>query len=464
VPVLSSLLLLSTFSSQALTPKTTRNVIHGSAPYLTFDGGATRATDTEGLLGITLPSGAHIRPSSNYSSPSNPIELQRDNVRFSDIGMFVPTYTNSIALNTFVAPPYNYWRDDDGDGQAGGIYATGSLNLSIVDKNNQPVSRSELLTLCNAPYSVTLSSTGGTLSTRYGFPNSSYFGSRSVTYYIKPRGGAVCFVRPTLIYGGGGYAGPASIWNPTKGFLPQSTDPSRYDLNFPTTGANNLYFYLDIGGVDPSTLSWPPVSHGGITASMEFVPPKPPTEHHFFDEPGGVRVKLTGPYASDWQINETTPKQRVPTPALPARFELAGFDRHGHRVVTYGFVLKQWFVNRGNKQNTDQKWWCDHIGYSRPNVRDLTNTVRTAKPSISGAPPLSSGNHYQRRIGAGFLSEWGGLGYNGAGFVSTADFAVNDMPIEHLRGAFYVLASTGEIREANVRHQFFTVCASSLRP
>ncbi|MBI0061787.1 hypothetical protein H3T83_11360, partial [Gilliamella sp. M0320] len=73
---------------------------------------------------------------------------------------------------------YNYWGDDDGDGQGiDGVTATGSLNLSIVDKYNNPVARNKILTFCGdkAPYKLTLSNTEGTLKTRYGVPNESRF-------------------------------------------------------------------------------------------------------------------------------------------------------------------------------------------------------------------------------------------------------------------------------------------------
>ena len=51
--LLPILLMLTSYCSQALTAKT-RNFINGHAPYLTFDGGYTRATNTDELLGITL--------------------------------------------------------------------------------------------------------------------------------------------------------------------------------------------------------------------------------------------------------------------------------------------------------------------------------------------------------------------------------------------------------------------------
>ncbi|WP_267342827.1 hypothetical protein, partial [Gilliamella sp. B3023] len=218
-----------------MTSQTTRNAIQGSAPYLTFDGGRTRAVDANGLLGITLSNGANYTPSTNTSSSSAPIVLPVAGQSFADIRMFVPTNSTLVDLSTLIGPPNNYWGDDDGDS---GVSATGRLSLSIVDKNNQSVSRNSVLTTCNSPYKVKLSSTNGTLSTRYGFPNRSTFSASNVTYYVNPKASpVVCFARPNLTFGRGDFAGPASMWDPAKGFLTQETDPSLYGRNFPTTGA-----------------------------------------------------------------------------------------------------------------------------------------------------------------------------------------------------------------------------------
>ena len=266
--LLTLLILLFSFSSQALTANTLE-VIKGDAPYLTFDGGHTRVTDTDSLLGIYLSNGDKYTPSSNNSSLNNPIELPNAGQSFADIGMLMPIDTDSIELNSLIGAPYHYWGDDDGDG-ANGITATGNLSLSIVDKNNQAVSRNTVLTICNAPYKVTLNTDGGILSTRYGVPNSNSFNEGNATYHINPKAGpSICFIRPSIWYGKNDYAGPASIWAPDKGFLPQSFVPSKYGQNFPTTGADGLYFDLVIGGSNQA-LHWAPVSShdGRITAIM----------------------------------------------------------------------------------------------------------------------------------------------------------------------------------------------------
>ena len=406
--LLTLLILLFSFSSQALTANTIE-VIKGDAPYLTFDGGHTRATDTDSLLGIYLSNGDKYTPSANTSSLTNPIELPNAGQSFADIGMLMPIDTDSIELNSLIGAPYHYWGDDDGDG-ANGITATGNLSLSIVDKNNQAVSRNTVLTICNAPYKVTLNTDGGILSTRYGVPNSNSFNEGNATYYINPKAGpSICFIRPSIWYGKNDYAGPASIWAPDKGFLPQSFVPSKYGQNFPTTGADGLYFDLVIGGSNQA-LHWAPVSShdGRITAIM--TP----------DASGSiVRVLLRGPAASSLQIKSLDESGDIEklTP-LPQVFELVGKGKDSDNndiVVKYGFELKQWFINMGHAgyiYNTALQL-CNSPGYRMVKVKDLTNAVvHQGSTVISGTSSSSSFNHYQRQIGAGFFSEWGYLHYS----------------------------------------------------
>ncbi|MBI0059884.1 hypothetical protein H3T83_01580 [Gilliamella sp. M0320] len=402
------------FTNYALTTKTT-NIIYGSAPYLTFDGGRTRVTNTEALLGISLSDGRIFTPTTN-NSRGNPIELPVAGQSFNDIGMLIPRNNYSIALSSLIGTPYNYWGDDDGDGQGvNGVTATGSLNLSIVDKDNNPVSRSEVLTICKAPYKLTLSNGEGRLTTRYGVPNESRFTAGNATYYINPKASPViCFARPDLGERATRQGLSAAVWEYGKGFLPQSVTPSSYGLNFPTTGANNLYFDLDISG-NNQALSWAPVSHGGIAATM--------TD----STSTSVRVTLTGPVATSYSDNPG----RIDRLSLPQTFELVGRDSSGNAVVKYGFKLKQWFVNRGGYKSTPSSLssWCNKIGgYRVPKVKDLTNSVcqgagsdRYCRSAV-GARPSSPDAYLRRHIGAGFFTEWGSTGTN----VSTIRYWTND--------------------------------------
>ena len=432
VLVLTMVVLQSiSFTNYALTTKTT-NIIYGSAPYLTFDGGRTRVTNTEALLGISLSDGRRFTPTTNNSSSTNPIVLPVAGQSFADIGMLVPTDTNSIALSSLIGTPYNYWGDDDGDGQGvNGVTATGSLNLSIVDKFNNPVARNEVLTICKAPYKLTLSSDSGRLKTLYGVPNESRFSASNATYYINPKAAPViCFARPDL-WGSGSNLSDA-IYQGRNGFLPQSVTPSSYGLNFPTTGANNFYFDLDIAGTI-MYFYWEPVKHSGITATMTYP----------YGTSTRVRVTLTGPVAAEEQYWERDPDE-IDKPSLPQVFELVG--RNGNAVIKYGFELKQWFVARYYHSGgvvppypySKALSWCNKTGYRVPTIRELTNATCQPRGGESqdvcqgaeGATPWSNNNHYMRHIGAGFISEWGWLpGNNSTGTstgMSNADYWTSD--------------------------------------
>ncbi|WP_238786421.1 hypothetical protein [Gilliamella sp. ESL0232] len=239
------------------------------------------------------------------------------------------------------------------------------------------------------------------------------------------------YVRPNLYQGKGKYAGPANIWNPKKGFLVQSTNPGSYNLNFPTTGADNLYFDLLITGIDVRELTWAPVRHEGITASVINVVPNDGWIP--YEDRGQVvaRVRLTGPEAR----NQRFRPGRIVRPRLPQTFELVGRDKDGYELVKYGFELRKWFVNRVVLEYyNEQSAWCSGLGYHMPRASDLTNAkcgVRgdhffrcfKRKNVIlnDGAKPSSGHGEYQRRIGAGFFTEWGSMSnYADAGFIDNS--------------------------------------------
>ncbi|NUF27613.1 hypothetical protein [Gilliamella sp. ESL0254] len=400
------LLLSYSQGSVALTAQTSR-AIEGSAPYLTFDGGRTKVTDTDSLLYIRLQDGTRYTPSTNPSSSRNPIRLPYAGSILHDIGMLVPSSVSqsngiyTVSLSDLVTR-YNYWRDDDGDEPAvNGI--SGDISVSFTDKDGNTVSRIDRLSKCRAPYKVTLRSTGVSLTTQYGVPRSSSFSGATVDYYINPyEDTGVCYfvtsAKPNLTWGSGEYAGPSWLWRYGSGFLTQSTDSSSYGQNFPTTGADGLYFYLAMPtGVNASQLTWSVVTDGDITATVD----------------SNGKVTLHGPRASSAQINSDNPNP-LDVPDLPQKFELVGRDSRGNEV-RYGFVLKRWFVNRGNKDDTkaNQFTWCSRLGYRLSQMKEL---VKYGCIGLDGLPCPSS-NNYRRGIDYGFFGEWGAMGhYAGAGF------------------------------------------------
>ena len=225
------------------------------------------------------------------------------------------------------------------------------------------------------------------------------------------------------------FAGPANIWNPAKGFLVQSTNPSSYDQNFPTTGADRLYFDLDIGGIDASQLRWTVNTSGSLNATVAWrLPNQGTNEDRWITDKSKyvTRVTLNGPRASSSQLSSSNPGQ-ITVPSLPQRFELVGRDSSGNEV-RYGFELRQWFVHRADKRFSvsEQAAWCRSLGYHLSRVNEVTNAVcsgvgvNPAYPCTGavGATPPSSGNHYQRQIGAALFTEWGYMNnYADAGFL-----------------------------------------------
>ena len=397
------------FNSQALTAYTT-NVIHGNVPYLTFDGGQTRATDLDELMKISFSDGTTLTPASNNSNSSHAILLPVAGQSFADIDMLVPTNVNAIPLSTLIGAPYNYWDDDDGDGD---FTVTGQLHLSILDKFDRPVTRDNVPTICKAPYRVMLRTDDVILSSRYGVPKSTSFTASTVTYYIKPQPTAdICSARPLLEYNGE-RAGPFSMWDPGLGFLVQSSEPSSYGLNFPTTGADGLYFDLVLGSID-TQLTWDPVSpKGDIKATMTYLNSS---------DPSIVRVTLNGPVATpqQWRVDDPGwAGKKIIAPSLPQTFELVGKGKDSHNndiMLKYGFVLKQWFVNRGSKTAvaSRQGSWCLNLGlglgYRLPRLRELTNASFCSGSYFCPKSDYPSNTyHYSRRIGAGFLAEWGDM-------------------------------------------------------
>ena len=407
------LILPYTTTTQALSAVTVQ-VINGNEPYLTLDNGITKITTSDGLLGITLSDGTRITPANNTSSKAKPIILPELNQSFADIDMLVPTDADSIDLSAFIGEPYHYWGDDDGDGQgANGVTITGSLSVNITNKYELFQSnRNEILNICDAPYTLELTSTDVSLTTQYGVPNNRSFVGSSATYYINSKGTpTICAIKPSsdlMSYPENLY-GPTNIWDPYKGFFVQSTEPASYSRNFPTTGADELSFYIDLGGIDVTSLTWPPVSHGGITANMI-------TDPNF---PYYVEVTLNGPTATTAQQNSASPGS-VATPSLPQTFEIVGYDSNNTAVLKYGFVLKQWFILRGFSKGVsfaNQNSWCSAmIGYRMPKIKDLTNA--TGGSWTGGVPSSVTGNYSNRNIGAGLIPEWGNdLNNNSSGSI-----------------------------------------------
>lgn len=384
------LVLLATCSANAGLTSTTAYSIQGTAPYLTYDGGITKVTTTDELLWIKLSDGTLYTKVDNNSSASNPIVLPVEGQTMANIDMLVPVSTamtsatdptQTITLDTLMKDPYHYWADDEDDGN---ISATGSLSVMIKDSLGRQIERSDILTNCFSPYQVTLTSTGGVLSTQYGIPNSSSFTEATTTYYIAPKSDApyACYAQPNLTYSGGSYDGPTDQWDATKGFkLQDITDPAS---NFPTIGARGFYFNLFLESVLSKTVTYskiPSTSPLGLTLTQS---------------DNGVKVELTGPGDGS-------------TKAQAMAFTPTEFTLKVGNTVIYTFKIQAWYIAKRSDpiSYSAAKTYCSDLGYNLPIISDYTNANGDGwSGGLSGQD-----NRYQRRIAGGLLAEWGDANY-----------------------------------------------------
>ena len=355
VLVINSLLTLSINSTYALNTSTV-NVINGSAPYLTYDGGITKADSTESLLGITLSDGTVINASNDESSLVTPIELPSEGDTYASIQTIVPLPAagNSsyprVNIIDLLKAPYNYFGDDDGDGYddvTGEVIATASGDIGVKWENINGIDVTDTVKNnayskfieCDSPYKLTLTTSNVELNTVYGEPNKSSFMGSSHSYYINPKVEPhVCYAQPSplyddgssgvgMLYDGPGWDSALIDWNyrgyPSKGFKINSArnsgnydgESSVYKNNFPSTGSNGLYFYLLLAGISPEAV----IAANGSSISAV--------------EGGNVRLSLsTG--ITQWENDSTFLFNNAIM--YPYQFPLYGVPQKGLKITLNG--------------------------------------------------------------------------------------------------------------------------------
>jgi hypothetical protein len=356
----------------------------------------------------------------------------------SALGINIATKTPvSLKLSSAIKQPQNTdVIDVDGDGDIS-LSEDTAHPLSLVwyyedsDNNEVKLTAAQTTTtfstlLKNGIYPYIKVSGSVSLNTKYGVPNSQNYPDNKIAitktpyrrFHIKIGGEAIKYASPNMSYAGGGYTyGDKSIFDPTtnNGHVPQSD----YLDNFPSTGANGLYFYLVTNGIDNSldTTTWAvktsnvdDSSLNAITASIEKTEAPSSKGFKVYDNKNMVLVTLKGPDSSSKGEDKAT----APTANLPVDIELIGTTKQGVKL-TYKFRITQWFINRGDfvAWPAQQKEWCEGLGnYRQANVRDLSN-ARLNSLSDNFHPH----HNYKRAVHQGLLTEWGAMAYfSGANF------------------------------------------------
>lgn len=425
------LLLSSPLAYPSLTASTA-NTIKGKQPYLTFDSGVTQVTTTDSLLQITLPDGTTITTLTDTSSENTPIILPSISDTFANIDTLVPlpsagnTTYPSTNLDDIIKMN-NYWGDDDGDNN---VTVTGSLTVKWADVSGADITDTVksnpnmLMNICDAPYTLTVATTAGSLSTQYGDPSSSPLDNNSHSYYINPQPPTtpyVCFAKPLLAFN----YGEQPEWNGTKGFRVQ--DINTPTLNFPTTGFDQAFFDLTVFGAPASSVTAIPRSASSNVNLALTVNPEGAGEDV-------VRITLNGP-----------------SHAAQNSFEPVVFELFANSTKIYSFELSKWYIARPGfvQYNTKNDWtgtastplYCTNLtgNYRVPEVREYTNA--NARYWTTTVPNWRA-NTYARQIGGGVMAEWGQMSsYSGSGFTNNYYWVIEARPTTQ----HYVKAYDGAI-------------------
>ncbi|OCG40982.1 hypothetical protein A9G28_07020 [Gilliamella sp. Fer1-1] len=388
---------------------TTTQVIHGSAPYLTFDGGVTKG-NIQALLGIRLSDGREYVPKNGESNfyPNAKavdnyytIELPSNADSFDGIQTLVPIPKmdnySVIELSKIIGG--NNLLDDDGDSY-GNI--TGTLDAFLYDRNSDYLTRivkshsTDKLDLCSL-YVLTLSIDDAQLSTQYGIPKARDFDHVSQTYYLKAKNGVrTCYASPPARYGGG--EGPN--WVRGLGFLVVNSHIP--EENFPTTGSNGLSFHLGLGGVTPEQV----IDANGTTVSA--VSGSNSATLLLSTENSELKITLKGP-------SKASDKKKF----SPSLFKL--YADSNHSQLLYSFKIERWYLanpdDSGDGSYDEAQIFCDSLGsrYRIPSVGDYTNA--NSSDWHWGVP--GQGNYNLRQVSyksgerwiGGLFNEWGDFTY-----------------------------------------------------
>ena len=443
--------LMYAFNAQALTSNTTAQAINGSAPYLTFDNGQTKSDNTRALLWLRFNDGNQevkydAPPKDNNNNPVI-ITIPAAVNTFEDIQTVVSANTpiidgvQSIDFSTILQDPNNYARDDDGDVV---VSATGKIAMTILDSTEQKVRRTDAIDTCSAPYTINLKIDDSEIKTQYGIPDSTSYSKLEDNYYLAMNSATLytCFVQPAKTVIRGNENGESGQWDNNKQiyFMQNLNQP---ELNFPATGAHNLYFKLIIAGLkNINQLSYT----------------KEPSNSNIDLEFGELNktpiVRLKGPTSNStsWKI-----------PFVPTTFTIYA-DTAKNKPI-YSFKLQHWFIPHTdihgysyleNNHNNAVNYCSTLSGYRLANVSELSNANANGivgNPNANAMYPI-------RQINGGLFSEWGGISGSYSQDKQWSGFAAWTATPSVTPGQFYTVSLESGIIHSFRNQLTQTVCVS----
>ena len=397
----------------------TANVIQGTEPYLSLDGGVTKELTMEGLLWLKIADDRVINAKEDHSTLTQPIIVPQS-VKFNHFQTIVPSSSagNSIyprvLLNDIIRSSSTTIVDEDDDSD---LHAIGDIRLQWLDRHNNDITKKigensiQELDPCLAPYSLIMT-TGQDISLRsqYGFPKVTNLSSVSHTYYVSPQiiKPYVCYA--TLI----DYSSRSSMYA-GKGFIDkvgfEVGDINNPSSNFPTVAVDGYFFYLVLAGITPEQV----VAANGTTVMAE--------------SGKGVSLSLSsekeipGSYDSPSKRKLTVLKILFNGPNVnsankhfsPSLFKI--YADKSHNQLLYSFKIERWYIQKPQTETmnySEAVQYCNSIsGYRLPAPYDYSNGTNKRLGWEGGLPEDSSWFHRQlsyrsgNRWVGGLYNEWG---------------------------------------------------------
>lgn len=447
----------------------TANVIQGTEPYLSRDGGVTKELTMEGLLWLKIADDRVINVKEDHSTLTQPIIVPQS-VKFNHFQTIVPSSSSGnriyprVLLNDIIRSSSTTLVDEDGDSN---LYATGEIRLQWLDRNDNDITKKigensiQELDPCQAPYSLIMT-TGEDISlhSQYGFPKVTNLSSVSHTYYVSPQiiKPYVCYA--TLI----DYKSRSSMYA-GKGFIDgvgfEVGDINNPSSNFPTVAVDGYFFYLVLAGITPEQV----IAANGTTVMAE--------------SGRGVSLSLSsekeipGSYDSPSKRKLTVLKILFNGPNVnsankhfsPSLFKI--YADKSHNQLLYSFKIERWYIQKPQTETmnySEAVQYCNSIsGYRLPAPYDYSNGTNKRLGWEGGLPEDINWFHRQlsyrsgdRWVG-GLYNEWGNQDKRPSAvaqpFGYWTSFIINNAVNSTVNGRPIIINWTGTVLDSYLYYQ-----------
>lgn len=419
-----STLLFSTLPAYALSVTTTKTIV-GTEPYILLSDGVTKLISLDELLGFTMPhqDGSSGTEQIDASMAGTPI-IVPVGMKYKDVVTLITADGSLYSASGVIV------GDDEGDASlAANISALGQLKATWYNGSTQVTNLNSTLSVCGGPYTLKIEiPTAVSVNTKYGDPNTKFYGSSSVTYTFISSNPGICYFKPAEMTVFTGTEGVdikyAAGYNPLVWEYDAAMSTHRgfkVESGFPSTGFYKAEFSVIGPGSDQSKYRCSSTDDGGKIilsgAASSSLGAKCKVTYNVrartaFTAGGTPTIDLEyNTSGSTWvQVDSYT----IPTPVLWARPLDTGQGSAFNSELDFSgsYTAAQICDPSFNQTGIAARAAAGALFFTRA---ELTNA-----PQATG--PAKIGGYFSRDIGS-FTGEWGRLyySYTGSGWGSSYD-------------------------------------------